>query len=356
MSESNNTRGRRNEFHLQLLATASFAALIGAGEVHAADADHPIVWLELDGQYAQAENSDVSFIPPFAVNSPFPAASQAGSELVSSIDWEKGATISFTPADSGWVVQAGLRYGKSSKHLNEDHVTAHGSHYYHKYHAYQNVTMQGSESHAIVDFKVGKDVGLGSFGNNGSSTFSFGVRYAQLNSRGTAHIQSQPLNSPERRYGYPNTMHRFYADFAARRKYSGVGPSLSWDASAILVGNSQADSSIAFEWGAIGAILFGRQRTQIEHQTTENLHTYGTSGQYIQHYRHAGSPDRNRAVTVSNLGGLAGVSWRYSAAKVMLGYRADFFFGAIDGGIDTAHRENRGFYGPFASVSVGLGG
>jgi hypothetical protein len=49
------------------------------------------------------------------------------------------------------------------------------------------------------------------------------------------------------------------------------------------------------------------------------------------------------------------VSWRTSNAKVSLGYRADMFFGAIDGGIDTRKNENRGFYGPFASISIGLG-
>ncbi len=57
-----------------------------------------------------------------------------------------------------------------------------------------------------------------------------------------------------------------------------------------------------------------------------------------------------------NLGGFAGISFIFQSAKVSLGYRADFFFGAMDGGIDTAKNENVGFYGPFASVSVGLGG
>lgn len=30
--------------------------------------------------------------------------------------------------------------------------------------------------------------------------------------------------------------------------------------------------------------------------------------------------------------------------------------GVMDGGIDTAKSENVGFYGPFASVSAGIGG
>ncbi len=40
--------------------------------------------------------------------------------------------------------------------------------------------------------------------------------------------------------------------------------------------------------------------------------------------------------------------------KVRMGYRADFFFGAIDGGIDTRKSETLGFYGPFATISIGL--
>jgi hypothetical protein len=59
---------------------------------------------------------------------------------------------------------------------------------------------------------------------------------------------------------------------------------------------------------------------------------------------------------VPNIGGMAGLSLKFPNAKVSLGYRADFFFGAMDGGIDIAHKENVGFYGPFAAISIGLGG
>ncbi len=59
---------------------------------------------------------------------------------------------------------------------------------------------------------------------------------------------------------------------------------------------------------------------------------------------------------VPNVGGFAGFTFRLQDFKVSAGYRADFFFGAMDGGVDTAKKENVGFYGPFATVSVGLGG
>ena len=63
---------------------------------------------------------------------------------------------------------------------------------------------------------------------------------------------------------------------------------------------------------------------------------------------------RSRSVTVPNLGGFAGLSLRYTNAKVSLGYRADFFFGAMDGGIDARKAANQSFHGPFATIALGL--
>jgi hypothetical protein len=65
---------------------------------------------------------------------------------------------------------------------------------------------------------------------------------------------------------------------------------------------------------------------------------------------------RSRRKVVPNLGGYIGASARYNNAKVSFGYRADTFFGAIDGGQETAKDYNRGFYGPYMNVSIGLGG
>ncbi len=65
---------------------------------------------------------------------------------------------------------------------------------------------------------------------------------------------------------------------------------------------------------------------------------------------------RSRGVIVPNVGGFAGLSVKYPNAKVSFGYKADFFFGAMDGGIDVRRTEDVGFHGPFATVSIGLGG
>ncbi len=50
------------------------------------------------------------------------------------------------------------------------------------------------------------------------------------------------------------------------------------------------------------------------------------------------------------------IVFRCSAAKISFGYRADLFLGAMDIGVDSRHTVNRNFYGPFATISIGLGG
>ncbi|HUJ02736.1 MAG TPA: hypothetical protein VLW75_03795 [Rhizomicrobium sp.] len=116
------------------------------------------------------------------------------------------------------------------------------------------------------------------------------------------------------------------------------------------------------DWGLNASFLFGRQKTRTHHQTTARY--FSANGRLgtrpvVSHTvsRFPATPDhtRSRNVAVPNLGGFAGISYNYSNAKLSFGYRADWFFNAIDGGIDAAKKEDRGFYGPYASISIGLG-
>ena len=146
---------------------------------------------------------------------------------------------------------------------------------------------------------------------------------------------------------------------SAWRNFHGVGPSLSWNASVPVVGNIEA-GLVTFDFGANAAVLFGRQKSHAKHQETGtyvSVLAQFNGGIYAGTvlYQEAPPPrDIDRAVTVPNVGGFAGLSFNYSSAKVSLGYRADFFIGAIDGGIDARKSETLGFYGPFATVSIGL--
>ncbi len=363
MSEFTNKREYRIGFRRQLLVTVSGIALLCfAYETDRAQAaDSASLWIELGGQFAQNESNPDAFLPPFLMTMPrpaFDAASPAEIEKGPASSWDGTAKIAFEPAGTDWLFSIGIRYGTNARNDSRNERTAQlsagGLQAF--YEAYQTITARNTRSHAILDFQAGKDVGLGRFGSGGSSVFSVGLRYAQFNSRSIVGIQSQPTNIAPA-YG---SYHKFNAVLAAKRKFTGIGPSLSWDASAGLIGNSSG-GNISLDWGVNGALLFGRQRAQVRHQTGDVLHvpytpTHGGDFVPIPVYQHSASPNRSKQVTVPNFGGFAGVSWRYPNAKVTLGYRADFFFGTMDGGIDTVRRENVGFYGPFASVSIGVGG
>ena len=115
------------------------------------------------------------------------------------------------------------------------------------------------------------------------------------------------------------------------------------------------------DWGVNAAVLFGRQRTRTHHQTTAKSFELNRPVLTMTGVPHTVSrfapPDqmRSRNITVPNVGGSIDLSWQVQNFKMSLGYRADFFFGAIDGGLDARKEENRGFFGPFASISVGIG-
>src|SRR6185437_13617503 len=220
-----------------------------------------------------------------------------------------------------------------------------------------------NDSHFVLDFQAGKDVGLGMFGRGGSSTFGFGVRAAEFTYRRHIGLIARP--HPEiyevnlGLASIPQTRHHDYFGSASdNASFKGIGPSLSWDASAKIAGNE--DQAITFDWGLNGALLFGRQKAKGSHHETENYYRrkyYATVPPYGVQQIYAHPPlnhDRARSVIVPNLGGFAGISYRDQNAKVSFGYRADMFFGAMDVGIDARHTADRDFHGPFAKISMGL--
>lgn len=351
MSELIQKHDDRATIRWKLLTGVSALALVAyvasAGVAKAEDASRPLVWLELDGQFAKQKNNVDVYAPPFLAFSPFDASSNLDLQKGRANIWDKGIAMSFRPHGSDWILSGSIRYGKSGRNEDRNHLTSHASVPFGWYNAFQNFAAQSDEGHTIVDFRVGKDVGLGKFGSGGSSVLSAGIRIAQFNSRTHTDIKSQPTNcNAYCRYD------RFYETFAARRQFKGIGPAVSWNDSVNIAGNS-ADGAISLDWGVNGALLFGRQRMSEHHQTKMNSWYYSFIRGGYQHP--LASISRSKKVTVTNLGGFAGISWRYPVAKITMGYRADYFFGVLDGGIATAKKEDRAFYGPFASISVGIG-
>jgi iron complex outermembrane receptor protein len=396
MSEITNTYVGRKDFRWQLLTTVSAIALIGfgCGVALAADDnnDRPSLWIELGGQLSQLEDGQETFGTPaimamrpsmFSPSQPFEGPSRT------SID--EFGKISFQPENSDWVFSASIRYGRSAskKHVHQQtypqsfatHFTISGFRSTLAYHPgaakFADTSSLNNESHAVLDFQVGKDVGLGLFSRGGSSVFSVGVRFAQFSTRTNISIKSDPdwhfayrtghytsLGIPTLRFVKSQPYHSNAANLTATRTFHGIGPSLSWSNSTPILGNGK-DTKVTIDMGLNAALLFGRQKAKTHHQTTgqyaRGTAAGGYDGGHAERsitFQGPATPDhtRIRTVIVPNVGGFAGLSFQIQNFKVSAGYRADLFFGAMDGGIDARKNENVGFYGPFASVSVGLGG
>ena len=369
MSELINERQTWAALQGQLLATVSALALTSyiasTSLAKAEDAGRPTVWIELGGQMEQVQGPSTPFTAPFMTaitptpdvyandifrNDQKPAKLAFGAE----------GKISFQPTNSDWVFSADLRFGRSQ--------TSHHAHQqgpeqgFLQIATFSDAKADDNESHSVLDFSVGKDVGLGRFGHDGTSIISAGVRFAQFSSNFNTKAMGRPeINFFPGNFGNSIPTFYMYTMFAnAHRSFRGIGPSLSWNASAGLLGNKD-EAELTVDWGVNAAVLFGRQKVRGNH-TTQAYHAPFTP--YIQYvgyyyskpYDNVHPIDRSRRVTVPNLGGFAGFSIKYPNAKVSLGYRADFFFGAVDAGIDQRHTKNLGFNGPFATISIGLGG
>jgi hypothetical protein len=411
-----NTDARR----FQLLMSVSIAAIMVASGMSfgasADEADHPTFWIELGGQLEQIAGGHQTFTPPFALDIP--------STFFSPISFQKplknsfGGTgaLSFEPEGTDWVFSAGVQFGRSNgtRHTHQQtanaavpvhskipgpppvptlypgkYVVNAGYDFYPKGHVkFEDAQSQQSETHLVLDFQAGKDVGLGLFGGRGSSVISAGVRFAQFTSKANVslriepdvHYPTAPITNFAQLRGFkyydPIHFHDYAASENSQRSFHGIGPSLAWNGSTPLFGSSE--QGVSLDWGANAAVLFGRQKVRGHHQSTTRSYygnhfqkkgvsrhgyesgyfVYASLEGYVPPYTHQARNSRDfsrsRTVVVPNLGGTAGLSFRYLNAKVSFGYRADFFFGAMDEGIDTRRTENVGFHGPYAAISVGF--
>jgi len=384
MSELMNAQTGNGDFRPHLLASVSATVLLvavtAAPSVKAReDADRPTVWIELGGQLENVSGSDGRFVSPIMLADPQPTV--IGPVAPINVQrppryavGEEGR-LSFQPQNSGFVFSASLRYGRSTghKHAHNQSIATLPTYPPSKAglnfppHAamYADAKSRHDESHLVLDFQVGKDVGLGLFGKDGAGTINAGVRIAQLVSHSTATFSARPSvtfyksKKDLSRYGLGTKYYirtSFYQNLLkghADRSFHGIGPSLSLDASVPIAGE-QESVGLALDWGIDGAVLFGRQKANIVHNTAAYHMT--TKAVYHPVYQ-AGNPrNQSRSIIVPNVGGFAALTFKFPNSKVSFGYRGDFFFGAMDTGIDVANRTTVGFHGPYATISIGLGG
>ena len=412
MSELISKNDNRATIRWKLMASVSALAL-AASVSHAAaeDASHPLLWIELGGDADIVSGLTQPFAPDFAAQTPAPAPygngnSPIGLQKPARYTFGGDASLMFQPQDSDWTFSAGIKYGRSRNKRDShgqtnatikfpnpayEHIAALYPSYlvyftslhpiYTKYAPnFAGTTVTQSERHMVLDFQAGKDVGLGLFGHEGTSTFSAGVRMARFKFHTDVLARARP-NANFYEITFPNPWgagpHAYYTIYeaqwksyymraSAERTFNGVGPSLSWSATVPLAGNVEK-GELELDWGINGSLLFGKQNAKISHHTTARYfkskytHNFITPDGYHAHdhymplYDHNVTHDRSRNVTVPNIGAMIGLSYRIENTKVSLGYRSDNFLNAMDVGIDAAKKKTLSFNGLFASVSVGLG-
>ena len=194
MSELMNERSGKNQSRWQWLATTSAAALIASlhgsysFEVADQDADRPTVWIELGGQLehvsGQGNSFPVGFVSAFSDSVVLRPATPVQAQKPIPFSFAEQGKISLEPEDSNWVFSAAVNYGRSSNFRQVDQQTNKTFFVTYKYgQPNKNANPRGidkfsdtqshhQESHAILDFSAGKDVGLGMLGKNASSVVS----------------------------------------------------------------------------------------------------------------------------------------------------------------------------------------
>jgi len=377
MSKHMNSPLDRNAIRRQLLVTVSAAALTGWSiqTAYAADADKPLLWVEFGGDASmvngEGEPLTAPFMTTFATSKAFDPLSPTEIQKPPRFSFGEDASIAFQPENSDWIFSAAIRYGRSSNrrdvHQQSSGLTLTpsvpifptvGTHVQ-AVQNYADYQVYHSEKHTVLDFKAGKDVGLGLFGGGSTSELDIGVRMARFETKSSIDMKAR-VNVGLFYYSIFKYFTNYALDGSSTRSFHGIGPSLSWSNSIPLAGNLN-DGELALDWGINGAILFGKQKAKTRHNTTGKIFHqkyeffFGQPSYATPVHVSANPPLRSRSVTVPNIGGSVALSYKFNDAKLSIGYRYDSFLKAMDTGIDTARKANMTFQGPYASISIGLG-
>src|SRR6185437_537657 len=345
MSEISRNSNKVGKVRRTQLATTSTIALLaylqGTFVASAAeDTSKPSIWIELGGQLSRLGDVEETFAPSLFNARPSIFDPSQPIERPNRYSLDETGAISLQPNHSSWVFSAAVRYGRSTskKHVvqqttppafykyNPNYPSSHPVEWP-EARKFADTAAHRSESHLIVDFQAGKDVGLGMFGlRDGQSVVSLGVRFAQFSRRSNISLKSDPdwhfsykYRSSSIKFAYKQLYHSNMAGLTAARSFHGLGPSLSWKASAPMAGDPQS-GELSLDFGMNVAVLFGRQRAEVHHQTTSEsgvFHDLVRAGyRYVVSQKSANPPVRTRSVTVPNVGALAGASFRIENAKV----------------------------------------
>jgi len=216
------------------------------------------------------------------------------------------------------------------------------------------------EEHMIVDFEVGKDVGVGVLGE-GKSSLGAGLRYAEFKSSASGDLRGVPdLYVPEGWSKYDSTFHQYMASFETEREFKGTGPTLSWQASQSLWGDEQT-GHLNLDWTITGGALFGKQKTTASGmQGSEYIVDAYSSIDWDSLPPPPQTPidvaSRSESATVPVLDLSLGLSYDIQRFTIGAGYRWERYFDVLDAGFEEHQSHGRTIDGPYFKLAIGFGG
>jgi outer membrane receptor protein involved in Fe transport len=299
------------------------------------------------------------------------------------LDWGDGgeAKLTYRPAGTPWRVSTGVRFGKANggKHqgvyselADQEKVCGWslflcqnpivGTHDT----KYNTIPTNSSwihtsqrDDHMMVDFMVGRDVGMR--GGDFQSSLSGGLGYARLRSRTDLNVRGIPDWALENGFYFEDkaTHHWYDGTLTSERKFEGAGPVALWEASQRLRGNGQS-GSLSLAWTVGGGVLFGKQKVDLKGDILSNYYlsnynsTYGFEVDSSERIPVERRRSKSVAVPTANLS--LGLAYEVDRFKVDAGYRWERYFNAIDGGDRARKSFDRTIDGPYFKIAVGFGG
>jgi len=306
------------------------------------------------------------------------------------LDWGDGRSVKLTyrPDGSPWSASGSYRYGRTNTDTARLHIEQYDkghicgfypngpvgsfcdpnspkynqyvSNYEHT--SWSEAAARNREEHTVVDFNVGRDVGLG-FGLS-HSELGAGLRFAEFKSSTdmTAHAVAGwdiPPGWAKYYVGIGNA--GYSSDLHTRRDFKGFGPTLSWAAAKSLLGAADA-GHLDVDWSITGGVLFGKQKTSFDGEE-QIIYRHGTASVYGSYLSQVGPATilpvpngRSKSVSVPVVDLSLGLSYEVQRVKVSTGYRWERYFNVLDAGYAERKDYDRTLDGPYFKIAIGFGG
>ena len=335
------------------------------------DGPYPFT-VELGGMVQRHDAPNKAYAPTFLGE--FDPSLDPSGDQTADLDWGDGRDVKLTYASGAWKLSLAGRHGEANRDsryvlVGPELVTCNSTpvacaanpttlSFFNNYGISE---LRQGEEYAIVDFLVGRDVGLG--GGRVESTLSAGLRYAELDSESIVALYGIPdwvLPPDNFALSKGAKHHQYRGEMESERSFEGAGPTIVWDASAALFENDSW-GQVGVDWFVSGGVLFGKQETSV---TGRESYAYWNNQKYLDFPEPATAQDstsieiapRSESVTVPVLGASLGLSYKVDRVSVGAGYRWERYFDAIDGGIEERQQQDRTIDGPYLKLSVGFGG